>query len=129
MRSSPSRCRLRSQAAITPERLALDGSTLHDHEVIARAHAVPKGLGQRGADDLLGATVAVHLGAVDQAIAEFKREPDGGDLGAAGARRLAQAPGAQTEGRPAGAAVGQRHLLHDAHRRPSGGQVAFIIRA
>src|SRR5262249_12112847 len=59
-------------------------------DAIARA-------GNRVANDLFGATLAVHFGGVDQAHAELEPELQRLELGGALALALAHAPGAEAE--------------------------------
>ena len=74
MVSTPSRLRLRSQAAMVPARLALDGQHLaHEEDLVAPAL-------DRLAGDLLGDAVGVHLGGVDQRHAEIEAELQGAHL-------------------------------------------------
>jgi hypothetical protein len=68
-----------------------------DEHLLARTPGLRSPGGQSRADHFLGAAFAIHLGGIDQPVAEIKRQAHRGDLRRARARagrRLAQAPGA-----------------------------------
>ena len=90
-RSVERRSRLRLQAASTPRRRRVVRIHLaHDEHLGARA-------GDRFPDDLLRASLAVHLGGVDEPDAELEPEPERGDFAGALAAPLAHAPRPQSQ--------------------------------
>ena len=54
-----------------------------DEDLVAHQRAGAHRLGERLADDLFRATLAVHLGGVDDAVAHLQRQAHGGHLGRA----------------------------------------------
>ena len=83
-----------------------------DKDLLASHDAGGNRLGQRLSHDLLGATLAVHLGGIDQAVAQFERAPDRGDLRAARRCGLTEPPRAEAEGGNICDTSGQANRVH-----------------
>ena len=85
-----------------------------DEDFVAAQVAGSDGLGQGLPDDLLGATFAVHLGGIDQPVAQFERAPHRGDFGVA---RLWPTPrAARCRGRAPERRAGLSGQAHGLHR-------------